>query len=93
MATAAAEKPLLLLTYPVEPNRHRLTCYISSDDGRSWSGTQLISDHGGYSDVAVLPNGTILALYEKSRAEGLCLARFRLTQGAPQNKPHLEEGN
>jgi len=80
---AGADKPLLLLTYPLEPSRHKLVCYVSSDDGRSWSRTDVISQHGGYSDVAVLPNGTILALYEKSRAEGLCLARFSLAKGPP----------
>lgn len=93
MAVAGAENPLLLFTYPVEPNRHKLTCYFSSDDGRSWSGTRVISDNGGYSDVTVLPNGAILVLYEKLRAKGLCLARFSLKQGARQTKPRLEKGN
>jgi hypothetical protein len=72
---AGAEKPLLLLTYPLESNRNKLTCYLSRDDGRSWLRTKRISDHGGYSDVAVLSDGTILVLYEKSRTAGICLAR------------------
>jgi sialidase-1 len=54
----------------------------SRDDGRSWASTRVITASGGYSDVAVLPDGTILTLYEKS---GLCLARFNLAwlEGAP----------
>jgi hypothetical protein len=83
---AGAEKPLLLFTYPLESNRHKLTCYVSRDDGRSWSRTKAISEHGGYSDVAVLPNGMMVVLYEKSRAAGLCLARFSLAQAPPQSE-------
>jgi len=78
---AGAEKPLLLLTYPLEPNRRKLVGYFSHDDGQSWSSTKAICDHGGYSDVAVLPSGTILVLYEKA---GLCLARLSLKQARPQ---------
>jgi sialidase-1 len=81
---AGAEKPLLLFTYPLDPSRHKLVGYFSHDDGQSWSRTNVISDHGGYSDVAVLPNGMILVLYEKSRAAGLCLARFSLERPRPQ---------
>jgi len=77
---AGADKPLLLFTYPLEPSRHKLVGYVSTDNGQTWSGTNVISQHGGYSDVAVLQNGTILVLYEKSRAAGLCLARFSLAQ-------------
>jgi hypothetical protein len=70
----------MLLTYPLESSRHKLTCYVSSDDGQSWSGTKVISNGGGYSDVAVLPDRTMLVLYEQSRAAGLHLARFCLTE-------------
>lgn len=73
-----ADRPILLLTYPLNANRSDLTCYISRDDGRSWARTRVITAHGGYSDVNVLPDGTILTVYEKPRAGGLCLARFNL---------------
>jgi sialidase-1 len=74
------EKPFMLFTYPLESNRHKLTCYVSGDDGLSWSGTKVISSGGGYSDVAVLPDRTILVLYEQPRAAGLHLARLRLAR-------------
>ena len=80
-APDGAKVPWLLLTYPLEPNRRKLVCYFSHDDGQSWVRTKVICDHGGYSDVAVLPGGTILVLYEKS---GLGLARFSLTQARSQ---------
>jgi sialidase-1 len=77
--TASETKALfMLLTYPLESSRHKLTCYVSRDDGQAWSGTKVISNGGGYSDVAVLPNRTVLVLYEQSRAAGIRLARFRL---------------
>jgi sialidase-1 len=81
---AGGEQPLLVFTYPLEPSRRKMICCFSGDDGQSWSRTKVFSEHGGYSDVAVLPDGTILVLYEKSRAAGLCLARLGLTQAPPQ---------
>jgi sialidase-1 len=80
----------MLLTYPLESSRHKLTCYFSNDDGRSWSGTRVISDGGGYSDVTVLPDGTVLVLYEQSRAAGLHLARF---VGVPVRMDQEEQGS
>ncbi len=68
---------LLLFTAPVNRQRTRLTGYVSRDGGRSWTAGNVISESsGGYSDVAVLPDNTILTLYE-SRA-GLLLARYNL---------------
>ena len=58
----------------------KLTCYFSRNDGQSWSRTKVISNGGGYSDVAALPDRTFVVLYEQSRAAGLYLARFRLTR-------------
>jgi len=70
-----AKKRVVLFSYPLKRNRADLTCYISRDDGHSWARTRVISNRGGYSDVNVLPDGTILTLYEKG---GLSLARFNL---------------
>lgn len=68
---------LLLFTAPVNRQRTRLTGYLSRDGGRTWTAGNVISESsGGYSDVAVLPDKTILTLYE-SRA-GLLLARHNL---------------
>jgi len=60
-----------------------LTGYISRDGGRKWIAGQIISEKsGGYSDSAVLPDQTILTLYENEhtteRSRGLLLARYNL---------------
>ncbi|MFO8012158.1 MAG: sialidase family protein [Phycisphaerae bacterium] len=73
-----ADGRVLLLTYPARADRADLTAYLSRDGGRSWTRTRRITGHGGYSDVTVLPDGTILALYEAARAGGLYFARFNL---------------
>ena len=45
--------------------RENLSLKLSRDDGRTWPHTKTL-DPGptGYSDLAVLPDGTILCLYE-----------------------------
>lgn len=66
---------ILLFTAPVNRQRTHLTCYLSRDGGRNWTAGNVISESsGGYSDVAVLPDKTILTLYESR--EGLLLARY-----------------
>lgn len=68
---------LLLFTAPANRQRTQLTCYLSRDGGRHWTAGNVISDSsGGYSDVAVLADKTILTLYETR--EGLWLARYNL---------------
>jgi sialidase-1 len=73
----------LLFTAPAVQNRSRLTGYISRDAGRTWITGAVISEKsGGYADNAVLPDQTILTLYENGRNPeqplGLLLARYNL---------------
>lgn len=68
---------------PDEPkNRLDLTGYFSHDDGRSWIKGNRVSQTGGYSDIAVLPDKRIVVLYENRTDDtlphGLLLARFNL---------------
>lgn len=71
------DRGVLLFTAPINRQRTRLTGYISRDGGRTWTAGNVISESsGGYSDVAVLPDKTILTLYESR--EGLLLARCNL---------------
>lgn len=77
------ESSALLFTAPAVQNRSKLTGYLSRDGGRKWIAGQVISEKsGGYSDSVVLPNGTILTLYENARnAErplGMLIARYNL---------------
>ena len=67
-------------------DRRNVTVRVSYDEGSSWTVKRTIeAGPSGYSDLAVLPNGTILCFYEASRngstggyAERLLLARFSL---------------
>lgn len=64
-------------------DRSHLTCYVSRDEGRTWIAGRVISEKsGGYSDVAVTADKTILTLYENRHDDGvpkgMLLARFNL---------------
>jgi len=72
-------KNIILLTMPASDRRRDLTCFASLDDGRTWPVHRKITTDGGYSDVAVLPDKTILVVYEPNGArEGIAVARFNL---------------
>ena len=69
-------KNIMLFTKPATgADRSKLTCYLSYDEGRTWVAARQIAEAGGYSDVAVLPDKTILTLYED---DGLKLVRYNL---------------
>jgi sialidase-1 len=79
-------KPRLLFANPATvDSRKKLTVRLSQDDGVSWPVSRLIeAGYSGYSDLAVLPDGTILCLYERGSLDNkspyktgeLTLARF-----------------
>jgi sialidase-1 len=62
--------------------RNKLTVYLSPDGGKSWSHKRLLNEGiSVYSDIAVLPDGTILCLYESGEEqlyEFLEFARFNI---------------
>jgi hypothetical protein len=86
-ATAFAE-PFIERDRPMFVNNDRfmyrlhLTGYLSHDDGRTWIKGNRISQTGGYSDLAVLPDKRIIVLYENRTDDtlphGLLLARCTL---------------
>jgi sialidase-1 len=57
--------------------RRNLTIKLSRDDGKTWP-IQKTLDEGpsAYSDLAILPDGTILCLYEQDQS--IACARFGL---------------
>jgi len=75
---------------PAEPGRPRdrknITVQLSYDGGASWPAKRVIeSGYSGYSDMAALPDGSILCLFERGsigdnhfRSAYLTLARFNL---------------
>jgi Neuraminidase (sialidase) len=71
--TATIKGPCLLFSHPntVErehSSRRDLTIHMSRDDGSTWPYAKLLqAGPSAYSDLAVLPDGTILCLYESGR--------------------------
>jgi sialidase-1 len=75
---------------PAEPgrsrDRKRVSVQLSEDGGETWIAKRVIEPgYSGYSDLAALPDGTILLLYERGglgddhfRSAYLTLARFNL---------------
>ena len=64
--------------------RENLCIKLSLDDGKTWPVNRVLdSGKAAYSDLAVLPDGTVLCLYEKS--SDIVAARFNLEwlAGAP----------
>lgn len=67
-------------------DRKNLTIKLSADDGQSWPLSRALEPgYSAYSDLAVLPDGTILCFYERGAAGtprdrygALCLARLNL---------------
>lgn len=57
--------------------REKVSIKLSQDDGATWTATRLLEDGpSAYSDLAVLPDGTVLCFYE--RGKRLTVARFNL---------------
>lgn len=70
---------------PPRFDRKRLTIKLSEDDGRTWLACRVLEPGpAGYSDLARLPDGTFLCLYECDLVTRMCddrylrLARFDL---------------
>jgi len=76
-------KNRLLFSNPAHTDqRVNMTLRVSYDEGQTWPvGKSLHSGPSAYSDLAVLPDGTIGCLYEQGKAhpyEQIVLARCRL---------------
>jgi sialidase-1 len=78
-------------------DRKNVTVKLSYDEGKKWPVSRTVeAGYSGYSDLAVLANGTILLLYEKApdgarafQPDSLTLAKFSLawlTNGVDASK-------
>jgi sialidase-1 len=88
--------PLLLFSHPHTTDREHaarrdVTIHLSRDDGKTWPLSKTLQpDPSAYSDLAVMPDGTVLCLYESGTDKpkvqrkrdwayaNLTLARFNL---------------
>jgi hypothetical protein len=61
--------------------RKELTAFLSTDDGKTWSGSLLLDERTNvsYPDIAQAPNGDIYIHYDRERtgAAEILFARFR----------------
>ncbi len=71
---------IVLYSGPGGPGRNDLTIRLSYEEGKSWPVAKLLQQGpSAYSDLAVLPDGTIVCLYEtgsKHPYETITFARF-----------------
>lgn len=57
-------------------DRRNLSVKLSFDEGKTWKFNKTLeAGYGGYSDLAVLPNGDALCLYERGDDSGLALKK------------------
>ena len=71
---------VLLYSGPGGPGRKALTLRVSRDEGKTWPMAKVL--HKGpsaYSDLAVLPDGSICCLYEADGYKKITFARLPLT--------------
>ena len=70
-------KSRLLYSGPGGPGRSHMTVRLSEDEGKTWPMAKVIHEgSAAYSDLVVLPGGTIGCLYERDNYGKITFARF-----------------
>ena len=83
-----SDKTRLLFANPATvDSRKKITVRLSYDEGATWPVSRMVEEgYSGYSDLAILPGGEIVMLYERGSVDNkrpyktgsLTLARFNL---------------
>lgn len=72
-------KNIILYSGPGGPGRNNLTVRISYDEGKTWPVSKRLYKGGtAYSDLVVLPDGTIGCLFERDGYKKITFAKFTL---------------
>jgi len=72
-------KQIILYCGPGGPGRNNMTIRVSYDEGKTWPLSKVIyAGSAAYSDLVVLPDGTIGCLYERDNYGKITFARFTL---------------
>ena len=78
-ATAGGKGAILFVNPAVPKGRTKGTVRLSEDDGATWSvSRELVPGDFAYSCLAVLPDGSILCLYETDNYGRIALTRFTM---------------
>lgn len=76
-AAISASRCAILLLLPAGRGKRENSIKLSRDDGKTWPVNKTLDPgKAAYSDLDVLPDGTVLCLYE--RADVIGCARFNL---------------
>lgn len=72
-------KNIILYSGPGGPGRKNMTVRVSYDEGKTWPVAKVIyNGSSAYSDLVVLPDGTIGCLYERDGYRKITFAKFTL---------------
>jgi sialidase-1 len=72
-------KNIILYSGPGGPGRSRMTIRLSKDEGKTWPVAKVLYEgSSAYSDLVVLPDGTIGCLYERDDYGKITFARFAI---------------
>jgi sialidase-1 len=72
-------KNRILYSGPGGPGRSHMTIRLSYDEGQTWPAAKVLYDgSAAYSDLVVLPDGTLGCLYERDNYGKITFARFTL---------------
>ncbi len=75
-------------------DRVNVTIKLSEDDGRTWCARRSLEPgFSGYSDLAALPDGTILCFYERGSTDGKNIYKTGLLTVARFNEAWVRGGN
>ena len=73
------EPNILLYSGPGGPGRIEMTVRVSYDEGKTWPVAKRIDEAGsGYSDLAVMPDGSVCCFFESGWRKPLVFAKFPL---------------
>jgi sialidase-1 len=74
-------------------DRRNVSIKLSYDEGETWPVNRTLEpEFSGYSDLAALPDGTILCFYERGSTDGKNIHKTALLTAARFNLEWLTEG-
>lgn len=77
-SASGREQDLLIWTGPKGPGRHTLILQLSSDDGKTFGQERILAaEPAAYSDLTVLPDGSVGVLWERDNYKKITFTRLQ----------------